>query len=423
VTPVVVLAGFLLASPRATARVWIEQNESYLIRVTDDLYQRPEPAHQEFETSSYLRAELQRAGFEVDEGVAGLPTAFVASYGSGEPVVGVIALLDALPGKDGAWHGCGHHLIGAADLTAALATREALSAHRLPGTIRFYGAPAEEIYHGGVYMVREGLFDDLDALLFWHPSSVTTVIGRSGLAMDSVRYVFRGRASDATDAKDKGRNALDAAYELASRSREGWPPGSVVNHVLLEGGEIPSVVPDRSTAWYFLHGRDRSQVDSLRRRMASLAEGAAEATSTEVEEQILSSTGSWLINRALAEVLQRNLDSAFPLSFSDEPVQISDDTAEASWVAPRAGFLVQAFPEATPSHSQVWNEAGISRLARLAVARAARAIATSAIELLTDAEVRRAVREEFEESTAGRRYLSPLPEGRGPFDYLPRPRR
>jgi aminobenzoyl-glutamate utilization protein B len=240
--------------------------------------------------------------------------------------------------------------------------------------------------------------------------------------MDSVRYVFHGRASDATDAKDKGRNALDAAYELGSRARTGWPDGAVVNHVLLEGGEIPSVVPDRATAWYFLHARDREAVNSLRARMGSLAMESAKLTGTEVEEQVLSSTGSWLINRTIAELLQKNLDdAALPLSFSDEPVPISDDTAEASWVAPRGGFLVQAFAAGTASHSREWNESASSELARRAVMRAARALASSAVELLMDSSLRRAAREELEQATKGRPYVSPLPEGRGPFDYLPRP--
>ncbi|HEY7696993.1 MAG TPA: M20/M25/M40 family metallo-hydrolase, partial [Vicinamibacteria bacterium] len=243
----VLLASIGLAAPREAALEWVAKNESYLVRVADDLHARAEPAHHEVQTSSYLQAELRRAGFAVQSGVAGLPTAFVASFGRGKPVLGIVALLDALPGVEGAWHGCGHNLIGAADLGAALAVKEALTSHSIQGTIRFYGAPAEEIYHGGVYMVREGLFDDLDALLFWHPSSVTTVIGRSGLAMDSVRYVFRGLASDATDAPGKGRNAVSAAYELSRRASSDWPAGAVVNHVLLEGGEIPSVVPERAT--------------------------------------------------------------------------------------------------------------------------------------------------------------------------------
>ena len=415
------LASNGLASPRQKALDWIAGNEAYLVRVADDLHTRAEPAHHEVRTSSYLQAELRRAGFEVESAVAGLPTAFVASFGSSEPVVGIVALLDALPGKEGAWHGCGHNLIGAADLGGVLAVKEALASHALPGTIRFYGAPAEEIYHGGVYMVRDGLFDDLDALLFWHPSSVTTVIGRSGLAMDSVRYVFHGRASDATDAKDKGRNALDAAYELSRRAGSGWPKGSVVNHVLLEGGELPSVVPERATTWYFLHGRDRGEVDSMRGRMASLARDSARATSTEVEEQLLSSTGPWLINRTLAELLQRNLDDAHPLSFSDEPVPISDDTAEASWVTPRGGFLVQAFAAGSASHTREWSDTATSEFAHKAMLRAARALASSASDLLTHRVLLRSVREEFESATAGRSYVSPLPPGRGPFDYLARP--
>ena len=410
-----------LAAPRQTALDWISRNESFLARAADDLFELAEPAHHELRTSSYLEAELRRGGIEIESGVAGLPTAFVASFGSGEPVVGIVTLLDALPGKEGAWHGCGHNLIGAADLGAVIAAKEALASHSLPGTIRLYGAPAEEIYHGGVYMVREGLFADLDALIFWHPSSVTTVIGRSGLAMDSVRYVFRGRASDATDAPEKGRNALNAAYELSRRAGSGWPQGSVVNHVLLEGGELPSVVPERATIWYFLHARDRAQVESLRARMTSLAEESARTTGTEVEEQILSSTGPWLINRTLAELLQRNLDDAFPLSFSDEPVPISDDTAEASWVAPRGGFLLQAFAEGTASHTREWNHTASSSLARQAVIRASRTLASSALDLLTDAELRQAARRELESATAGRSYVSPLPPGRGPFDYLPRP--
>jgi aminobenzoyl-glutamate utilization protein B len=405
------LASNGLATPRQTALDWISRNEFFLARAAADLFALAEPAHHEVRTSAYLQAELRGAGFEIENGVAGLPTAFVASFGRGKPIVGIVALLDALPGRDGAWHGCGHNLIGAADLGAALAVKEALASNGLPGTIRFYGAPAEEIYHGGVYMVREGLFADLDALLFWHPSSITTVIGRSGLAMDSVRYVFRGRASDATDAKDKGRNALDGAYRLASLARSGWPEGAIVNHVILEGGDLPSVVPERSTTWYFLHGRDRTEVESLRGRMASLAQDSATATGTAVEEQLLSSTGPWLINRALAELLRRNLGDAVPLSFSAEPVPISDDTAEASWVAPRGGFLVQSFAEGTASHSREWRETATSDLARRGMIRAAGALASSAVDLLTDGRLRQAVRDEFERATAGRSYVSPLPPG------------
>jgi aminobenzoyl-glutamate utilization protein B len=395
----------------------------------------------------------------VTSGVADLPTAFVASYGASGPRIGIVALLDALPGlgENGApAHGCGHNLIGAADLGAVLAVKDALTRHSLPGTIRFFGAPAEEIYHGGVYMVREGVFDDLDALLFWHPSSVTTVIGRSGLAVDSVRFVFRGRASDATDAADKGRNALTAAASLDERvrtARPGWPPSAVVNHVLLEGGALPSVVPHRATVWFFIHARNRDQVEAIRAEIAALAGKSAEATGTTVEMQILSSTRHWLINRTLAELLQESLDAdeplvysedevalarklrepfsregddpffrgALPLSFGDEPVAISDDTADAGWVVPRGGFLVAAFPAGIPSHTLEWAASADSSFAHKGMMRAARTLVRAALRLLDDPARLDAARRELERALRGARYQSPLPEGTKPFDLLPRP--
>lgn len=447
------------------ARSWLAENEGYLVEVADALWGMPEPAHQETQTAEYLRGELSDAGFTVEAGLAGLPTAFVATYGAGRPIIGIVALLDALPGLSqeklaterrpivpgGAGHGCGHNLIGAADLGAALAVQQAIDRDNLPGTIRLYGAPAEEIYHGGVYMVRDGVFDDLDALLFWHPSAVTTVISRSGLAMDSVRFVFRGRASDATDAAAKGVNALTAAYRLADAvDEQEWPPHAVVNHVLLEGGTIPSIVPERATQWFFLHGRNREMVEGLRENIHSLARDAADATGAEVELQILSSTRDWLINRELGNLLHRYLEEAestpytedeialanelrtsfepndtdaffttvLPPAYTGDPVPISDDTADASWVTPRGGFLVSCFPAGTPSHSWQWASAASSSFAHKGMLRAARVLTATAIELLTNEESLKRVRREFEEAMEGRSYESPLPRGRGAFDYL-----
>jgi len=325
---------------QAAARSWLAANEAYLVEVADALWRMPEPAHQEIQTAEYLQGELADAGFAVESGLAGLPTAFVATYGTGRPFIGIVALLDALPGLSQeklaterrpvvageAGHGCGHNLIGAADLGAALAVQQAIEREDLPGTIRFYRAPAEEIYHGGVYMVREGVFDDLDALLFWHPSAVTTVISRSGLAMDSVRFVFRGRASDATDAAAKGVNALTAAYRLADAvDGQQWPPHTVVNHVLLEGGTIPSIVPERATQWFFVHGRNRENVEALREKIHSLARDAAEATETEVELQILSSTRDWLINRELGNLLHRYLEEDESTPYTEDEIALANE--------------------------------------------------------------------------------------------------
>lgn len=467
VAPLLALGRPAPGSPQAAAGAWLAENEDYLVAVADTLWEIPEPAHQEVQTAEYLRGELSQAGFAIERGVAGLPTAFVASYGSGRPLIGIVALLDALPGLSqeklaterrpvvpgGAGHGCGHNLIGAADLGAALAVKHTMDRENLAGTIRFYGAPAEEIYHGGVYMVREGAFDDLDALLFWHPSAVTTVISRSGLAMDSVRFVFHGRASDATDAAGKGINALTAAYRFADilESQE-WPPDSVVNHVLVEGGTIPSIVPERATQWLFVHGRDRESVDAMRERIDSLAGDVADATETNLEIQMLSSTSDWLINRELGNLLHRHLEenaptrytedevalandlradfdppgadafftSVIPPAYTGEPVPISDDTAEASWVTPRGGFLVACFPADTPSHSWQWASSASSSFAHKGMLRAARALTSTAIELLTNDESLARVRREFQNAMEGKSYESPLPRGRDAFDYLRR---
>ncbi len=465
---VLFLASGVPASPRQMALDWLSRNESHLVRTADDIWEIAEPAHHELRTSALLRKELESEGFTVESGVAGLPTSFVASWGSSRPVIGIVALLDALPGLSqeklaterrpleghDAGHGCGHNLIAAADLGAVIAIRRALAENHLAGTIRLYGAPAEEIYHGGVYMVRAGAFDDVDALLFWHPSSITTVMGRSGLAMDSVRFSFLGRPSDATDAADKGRNALSAAVRLsvAVSDHGSWSPTAVVNQVLLDGGEIPSIVPEHALGWYFVHGRDREEVTAIRREIAALAEEAARKTGTGVEMQILSSTHKWLINHALAERLQQYLEEeqadelspddaalaaslrrpfaasagggepvfrgVLPLSFSDEPVPISDDTAEASWVSPRGGFLVAAFPAGVPSHTWQWTASATSGLAHHAMMRAARTLVATGIDLLLDHDLLERARAEFQRATKGERYQSPLPEGRGPFDYL-----
>ncbi len=383
-----------------------------------------------------------------------------------------MALLDALPGLSqekfvterrptspgGAGHGCGHNLIGAADLGAVLAVKQAIDDHSLPGTVRFFGAPAEEIYHGGVYMARDGVFDDVDALLFWHPSTVTTVITRSGLAMDSIRFVFHGLASDATDAAAKGINALAAAYQLstaAEREKALWPEDAVLNHVLVEGGTIPSIVPERAVLWFFLHARDREAVHTLRGRLHELAEETAQKTRTRVEMQILSSTRPWLINKSIAGLLHEHLEEeptpestqaereladalrlafdvegeprffegTLPPVYTDERVLISDDTAEASWIAPRGGFLVACFPLGVPSHTWQWTTSASSSFAHNGMMRAARTVAKTALELMTDRDALEIARREFEAARGDVIYESPLPAELRPFDYLkPRPR-
>jgi len=454
----------------ATGLDWLAANEPYVTEVADTLWTSPEPAHHEFGTSDLLVGELERAGFRVQRGLADLPTSFVASYGSGRPVIGIVALLDALPGLSqaafsasrqpvaagDAGHGCGHHLICAADLGAALAVGHELRSRALPGTIVLVGAPAEEIYHGGVYMVRAGVFDDMDVVLFWHPSTVTMAIGRSGLAMRSVRYRFSGRPSDGTDAGALGINALESAERLVHDvAQMTFPDTTVVNHVISRGGGIPSVVPESGEVWYFVHAPELPVVDAVLERIEEAARRAAAETGAALEVHILSSTRHWLINERLAARLHRELERApamsyseaeralagemqrsfgqpdvqpfvegiLPLELSDRPVPISDDTAEASWVRPRGGFLVTSYPAGIASHTWQWTALGTSTLAHKGMMTAARTLIGTAVALLTDPEELAAIASEFDEATGREPYRSPLPAGQGPFEYLPRPTR
>ena len=462
--------------PNSIALAWLESHQEEITALSDSVWDHPESAHAEFRTVETLTVPLAKSGFQIERGLAGLPTAFTARRGAGRPVIGIVALLDALPGLSqeagalerkplaagGPGHGCGHHLIAAADVAAARALAEALEASRLQGTIMLIGAPAEEIYHGGVYLARAGVFDDLDALLFWHPSTVTAVIARSGLALESVKLVFHGLASDATDASDKGRNALAAVERLIAAvegAKPDWPPPAVINHVLELGPAIPSVVPERAAAWYFIHARDLGAVEAIRRRVAELGAGIASETGTGLELQILSRTSNWLINRSfcrrihdelareeepryaeaevgLASALRATMGTMspgseapvfhralLPLEFSDDPLPISDDTAEASWLVPRAGFLVTCFPSGLPSHSWQWTAAGKTSFAHQGMLRATRTLVRSALDLLTDARALAPIREEFEKEPRRRGYRSPLPRALGPFDYLVAPGR
>lgn len=447
---------------------WLAANDAYVIRVAARLWATPELSHHEFQTSDLIVRELERSGFRVQRGLADLPTSFVASFGSGRPVVGVVALLDALPGlsqaaeavvrqtmaADGAGHGCGHHLICAADLGAVLALKHELAARSLPGTVVLVGAPAEETYHGGVYLVRAGVFDAMDVVLSWHPSTVTMAIGRSGLAMRSVRYRFTGRPSDGTDASKRGINALTGVERLVHDvAQMRVPDGAVVNHVVSRGGDIPSVVPESAEVWYFVHAAELDVVRTLCGRIEAAARGVAAATGARLEVQLLSTSRHWLINERLATLLHRELDrdpaisystaerslavemqrsfgqperqpfveGVLPLDIRDVPVPISDDTAEVSWVRPRGGFLVAAYPAGIASHTWQWTALGTSTMAYKAVRKAARTLVSTASLLMTDSAELAAVVAEFDAASGGVPYRSPLPPDHDPFRYLPRP--
>lgn len=387
-----------------------------------------EVGYQETRSSALLQSELKKGGFKVQPWVAGMPTAFVASFSNGAgPVIAILAEYDALPGLaqqatpdrapiagKPAGHGCGHNLFGAASVTAALAIRDWMVANKVPGELRVYGTPAEEGGSGKVYMVRAGLFDDVSATLHWHPSSDNGVSVGKSQANISGKFRFRGVAAHASAAPDKGRSALDGVEVMnvaVNYLREHVPMTTRIHYVITNGGEAPNVVPDFAESYYYVRHTDPQVVKSVMERVKKAAEGAAIATGTSVEFEATGGVYSMLGNDTLAAVMQRNLESVGGPTWTPEetrwataiqktlPVQRpldgatvippisradgggSTDVSDISWVSPTIGLGTATWVPGTPAHSwQAVAASGYSIGAKGATV-AAKTIALTAADL------------------------------------------
>ena len=437
------------------------------------VWETPELGLREEASAARLRDLLAGEGFDVTGGVGGMPTAFVAEYGSGEPRVGLLGEYDALPGlsqstsaerdpiePDAPGHGCGHNLFGAAAAGAALAVAAAVDAGDVDGTVRFYGCPAEETLVGKVYMARAGVFDDLDAALTWHPSDFTRVKRGSALAMDSVRFAFEGEAAHAAAAPEAGRSALDAVQLLdtgVEYLREHVPDEVRVHYALTEGGAAPNVVPAAAEGWYYVRAPDRAQVERVTDRLRDVAAGAARMTRTRVRERFVTGCYDILSNQTLGDVLQRNLDAAGAIPYdeadralaADLRATLDDGRVESALAslppadreraagrplcpAPVAPTDVERVASSSGDNGDVsyiapmaqfyaatwpvgtpahsWQAVAASGdLGLAAVPYVARVLAGATYDLMADAGLVRAVRAEFESATADRPYESPLP--------------
>ncbi|AOW80889.1 amidohydrolase [Halodesulfurarchaeum formicicum] len=310
----------------------VESEYDRLLTLARDIWEQPELGLEEEHAAYRLRTTLAEAGFEVERGVGGMPTAFVASYGTGDPTIGILGEYDALPelsqtvstcrepvevGEPG--HGCGHNLFGVAGVGAALALKEALDRGEIEGTIRFYGTPAEETIVGKVYMARAGVFDDLDAALTWHPCDVTGPQRTSSLAVDSVKYSFEGTPAHAAQSPTAGRSALDAVQLMntgVEYLREHIPDKARIHYTITEGGGAPNVVPAEATAWYFVRAPTRPQVDRLSQRVQQIAEGAALMTDTTVTRNYITGAYELLTNDTLADLLWETFEELGPIDYS-----------------------------------------------------------------------------------------------------------
>ncbi len=302
---------------------WIDANQALITLAHDNAWEWAEIGLKETRTSAYFADTLMEHGFTVERGVAGMPTAFIATFGEGAPVIGVMAELDALPGlsqdkvpypkpliEGGAGHGCGHCSYAASALGSALAIKQAIQQHNLKGTIICFGCPAEETVTGKVFMARDGYFDGLDAVIGHHPGSSNGVSMGSSNAMNSVKFEFFGKASHAAGSPEQGISALDAV-ELMNTGvnfmREHIVQEARIHYVIEEGGHEPNVVPAYARSWYFVRAPTRDLVDQYYDRVLAMADGADLMVGTTHKVRFLTGVHNTIPNQPLAERIVANM--------------------------------------------------------------------------------------------------------------------
>jgi aminobenzoyl-glutamate utilization protein B len=448
-------------------------DDSLIVRkfgtISDAIWNYAELGMQEFKSSAILIKTLEGEGFNVEKGVAGMPTCFVATWGNGRPVIGILGEFDALPGLsqkslstiqnpliEGApGHGCGHNMMGAAGVAAAIAVKRSLEDNKLQGTIKFFGSPAEEIVISRPYMVREGVFKDVDAVIDNHASSeLSTSYGVSGNAVMSVVFSFKGRTAHAAGAPWLGRSALDGVEIMnvaANYLREHLFYTNRMHYVVTEGGEAPNVVPEKASVWYYIRNTD-DRLEEMYQRVLDCARGAALATGTKLDTvTVITGVHQRHSNKGIAEIIQRNIELIGMPEWSEKE-QIfaralqkelgaketgyslkvkplnkpsdtevggsSSDVGEVTMIAPTATLN---FPGGVPGeigHHWSTTASGYGSAAWKGINTGARVIAASAIDLITKPQVLENIKKEFEEYSKEHPYKSFLPDGARPPLYM-----
>ena len=453
---------------------WLDERQGRFIAISDQIWEHPEIGMAEFTACRIQADDLAAEGFAITRDIGGMPTAFMAEWSQGEggPVIGFLGEYDALPGLSqersdtrqpivpgGDGHGCGHNLLGTASLAAASVIKAWLQHTGLPGTVRYYGCPDEEAGDGKVFMARAGAFADLDLAITWHPGSINAVSASSSLAVNSIRYRFRGRTAHAAGNPETGRSALDAVELMnvgVNYLREHVIDQARMHYVITHGGGAPNVVPDDCEVWYFLRAPWRYQLDEITERVGKIAEGAALMTETSLEVKFLSGTYNMLPNTVIGERLDAALQALGPIDFTPEeyafaqrivsafpadqraaslrkrglPAELLDaglsgdpwppsgvgevgsgstDVSDVSWNTPTAQINAATWALGIPGHSWAVTATGAMSIGHKGMLHAAKAMAIAATDFYRDPALVRAAREEFERETAGRPYVCPVP--------------
>jgi aminobenzoyl-glutamate utilization protein B len=440
----------------------IEKRKAEMIKLSDQIWAYAETAFREHKSSKALSDYAERLGFKVERGVAGMPTAFIATYGQGQPVIGILGEFDALPGisqqaspvkeplEAGApGHGCGHNLFGVASLGAAVAVKELMAAGKLKGTIRFYGTPAEEAGSGKAYMVREGLFKDLDVCLAWHPATETQADVDSTQALVDFIVEFKGKAAHAALDPWDGRSAVDGLEAFThgvNLLREHVKPTVRMHYVIVKGGDVPNVVPEYAKVWCWARDSKRAGVEVVLQRLREIADGAARIAGVESKFTIQSGCYEILVNLAGEKLLQQNLEWLGPIKYTEQEQEFakaiqratgtplkglngeirpwkapdpdppggSTDVGDVSWVVPTLHLSVTTAPESAWHAWPVVACGGMS-IGHKGMMLASKTLAATMIDLFEDAKAREAIQAEFKEKTKGFVYKPYVQDGPPPL--------
>jgi aminobenzoyl-glutamate utilization protein B len=448
---------------KAAAATSIDRHAEQLARLSDRVWAYAETGLLETRSAEALVSFAEAQGFRVRRGVAEMPTAFIAEYGQGAPVIAVLGEYDALPGisqkaepvraalEAGApGHGCGHNLLGVAALGAALAVKEQIVAGKIAGTIRYYGTPAEETVGGKLYMLRAGLFKDVDVVASWHPGDETKAETKSSQALVNFIVEFHGRTAHAAADPWNGRSAVDA-LEIFTHSinylREHVKPTVRIHYTIVKAGDVPNVVPDYAKVWCWVRDSDRSGVEDVMVRVRKIAAGAALAADVESKLTIQGGMYNMLVNMTGQRMVFDNLQWLGPPRFAadeqqfareiqkatgTEPAGLDDtiapflekpgppdggstDAADVSWNVPTLQLVVTTAPKNAPWHAWPVVACGGMSIGHKGMVYAAKALAATMIDLFNDPAKRADIRKEFSGKVAGQPYRSYLPDGPPPI--------
>jgi len=441
----------------------VEKHKAELIKISDKIWAAAETAFEETTSSKLLADYAEQQGFKVERGVADIPTAFVATYGSGSPVISVLGEFDALPGisqkakptKDplvqgGNGHGCGHNLFGAGSLGAAIAIKELIEAGKIKGTVKFFGTPSEEKYFGKIWMVNAGLWDDVDVNISWHPGASTVADVQSSLALVDFKVEFFGQAAHAAMDPWNGRSASDALELYASGInyyREHIKPTVRIHYHIQDGGQVVNVVPDYSRIWVRVRDTKRSGMMPVYERVKEMAEGAAILANVDYKISLISGIYEVLVNREGGKIMQQNLELLGPIEYTDDEqgfakkIQIatqkqpvgmasvimplaetkenpgggSTDVGDVSWNVPNINLSVTTAPFGTPWHSWAVVACSGMSIGHKGMVYSSKAMSMTMLDLFENPELVKKVKAEYVERKGDVVYKAIIPEGPPPI--------